>query len=70
MHIPAYGMFRLLTLGIIVLSIAAGAHANAPDEDIPHIAWSLFGPRSKAVYVDMSGNAEVRSALDGISTAL
>jgi hypothetical protein len=50
-------MFRHLILGLVALSIStSGAVADAPDDGITHIAWSLFGTRSKAVYDSAPGN--------------
>jgi hypothetical protein len=51
------GMLRHVTHGIVALClIASTASADAPDDGIPRIAWSLFGSRSKAVYDSAPGN--------------
>ena len=50
-------MFRHALVAIVALLLTAPAvSADAPDDAIPRIAWSLFGTRSKAVYDSAPGN--------------
>src|SRR5947208_8330880 len=57
-------MFRHFIRAIVALSIiAAGAFADAPDDSVPRIAWSLFGTRSKAVYDSAPGNVTPHPAV-------
>lgn len=57
-------MFRRSLFAIVaLLLIAPTVDADAPDDGIPRIAWSLFGTRSKAVYDSAPGNVTPHPAV-------
>jgi S1-C subfamily serine protease len=58
------GVGRIAFVAIIgLLLTASAAYADAVSEGVPHVAWSLFGTRSKAVYDSAPGNVTPHPAV-------